>query len=203
MLTVCPHPCLNDPELADGGQIGRVGMDSERVTYRALLMHLRDHDNDHAGRDWSASSVEDLRDEWRSGVDLDAYVDPFDYVYDEADAVESAYDMALENECAILSNEYHVSTCFTVCDCHDDEGHALCLTTGARIVDGQHREIAALLAGDGLHSVQGPLGRTGPCYSSADSVRADAWYKVAGILAERLDDAGDAVGHSVLVAIHG
>ena len=181
-------------------------MDEERTTYRALIVHLRDYDNGHAGRDWSASSVEDLRDEWRSGVQLDAYMDPddrFDPDYDEADAVESAYDMAFENECTILSNEYGVSTCFTVCDCHDDDGYALCPVTRSRIVDGQHRETAALLAGDGLHSVQGPLGRTGPCYSSADSVRADAWYKVAGILAERLDDAGDAVGHSVLVAIHG
>ena len=187
-------------------------MDEERTTYRALIVHLRDYDNGHAGRDWSASSVEDLREEWRSGVQLDAYVcgdeclwnhDGCSSECDDTDAVESAYDMAFENECTILSNEYGVSTCFTVCDCHDDDGYALCPVTRSRIVDGQHRETAALLAGDGLHSVQGPLGRTGPCYSSADSVRADAWYRVAGILAERLDDAGDAVGHSVLVAIHG
>lgn len=180
-------------------------MEDERITYRALILHLHDHENDHAGRDWSGSTVEDLRDEWRSGVQLDAYMCGHDEEpdYDDADAVEDAYEMAFENECAILSNEYGVSTCFTACDCHDDDGYALCLTTGARIVDGQHREVAALLAGDGLHSVQGPLGRTGLCYSSADSVRADAWYRVAGILAERLDDAGDAVGHSVLVAIHG
>ena len=177
--------------------------EAEWITLRALIMHLRDYDNEHAGRDWAASSLEDLRDEWRSGVQLDAYVECDGDEPDDPDAVESAYDLAYENECAILSNEYGVSTCFTACDCHDDEGHALCLTTGARVVDGQHREVAALLAGDGLHSVQGPPGRSGPCYSSADSVRADAWYQVAGILAARLDDAGDAVGHSVLVAIRG
>ena len=170
-------------------------MDNERITYRALLLHLHDHDGEYAGRDWSASTVADLREEWRSCILLDAYVGCDGDEPDDADAVEGAYDMALENECAILSNEYGVSTCFTVCDCHDDEGYVLCPTTGARIVDGQHREVAALLTGDGLHS--------GPCYSSADSVRADAWYKVAGILAERLGEGGDAVAHSVLVAIRG
>jgi len=99
-------------------------MDEERTTYRALLLHLRDYDNDHAGRDWSASTVAELRDEWRSGVQLDAYMCGHDEEpdYDDADAVEDAYDMAFENECAILSNEYGVSTCFTVCDCHDDDG---------------------------------------------------------------------------------
>ena len=180
---------------------------SEWITYRALIMHLRDYGNVHAGRDWAASTVADLREEWRSGVQLDAYMDPddeHDPEYDYDDAVESACDMAFENECAILSNEYGVSTCFTVCDCHDDDGHALCSVTGSRIVDGQHRRIVELLAGDGLHSVQGPLGQTGPCYSSSDSVRAAAWNDVAAILADRChvsDD--DPAAWTVLVAIHG
>ena len=97
-------------------------MDEERTTYRALLLHLHDHGNEHAGRDWSASTVADLREEWRSCILLDAYVECDGDAPDDADAVEWAYEMAFENECAILSNEYGVSTCFTVCDCHDDDG---------------------------------------------------------------------------------
>ena len=101
---------------------GYAGMDNERITYRALLLHLHDHENEHAGRDWSSSTVADLRGEWRSCILLDAYVECDGDEPDDVDAIESAYDMAFENECAILSNEFGVSTCFTVCDCHDDEG---------------------------------------------------------------------------------
>ncbi len=97
-------------------------MDDERITYRALLLHLHDHQNEHAGRDWSESTVADLREEWRSCILLDAYVECDGDEPADADAIEDAYGLAFENECAILSNEFGVSTCFTVCDCHDDEG---------------------------------------------------------------------------------
>ena len=72
-------------------------MDNERITYRALLLHLHDHENEHAGRDWSASTVADLREEWRSCIQLDAYLCDHDEEpdYDGADAVMLSAESAV------------------------------------------------------------------------------------------------------------